>query len=75
MGLSPGGTIIMNNATFHRKKILTEWAIKAKCNVLFLLPYFPDYNPIEKVWANIKKYMRNNAYKQECKQKDINEYF
>ena len=70
-----GSTIIMDNATFHRKKILTELAIKAKCNVLFLPPYSPDYNPIEKKWANMKKYIRNYGYKHENFQNAINETF
>jgi len=28
---------------------------KYKGSLLFLPPYSPDYNPIEKVWANMKK--------------------
>ena len=70
-----GSTIIMDNATFHRKKILTELALEAKCNVLFLPPYSPDYNPIEKKWANMKKYIRNYGYKHENFQYAINETF
>ena len=53
--LPSGSTIIMDNASFHRKKVLAELAKANNCNILFLLPYSPDYNPIEKVWANLKK--------------------
>ena len=65
----------MDNATFHRKKILIELAMKTKCNVLFLPPYSPDYNPIEKKWANMKKYVRNYAYKHENLQNARNKHF
>ena len=28
--------------------------------VLFLPPYSPEYNPIEKLWANIKSWLKKN---------------
>ena len=55
--------LIMDNASWHRKKVLRKLADVAGCRVIFLPPYSPDFNPIEKVWANlkifIKNYMRN----------------
>jgi hypothetical protein len=54
-----GYTIIMDNARFHRKKILRKLA-RGKVRLLFLPPYSPDYNPIEKTWANMKRFLRNN---------------
>jgi hypothetical protein len=42
-----GYTVIMDNAQFHRKKILRKLA-RGKVLLLFLPPYSPDYNPIEK---------------------------
>ena len=53
-----GITIILDNATFHRKTILTNLAKTHNCDVLFLPPYSPDLNPIEKKWANLKKRLR-----------------
>ena len=44
----------MDNAAFHKSehtKILIE---TADCELLFLPPYSPDLNPIEKFWANLK---------------------
>ena len=55
--------IVLDNATFHRKKILREIAKKRKCRILFLPPYSPDFNPIEKTWSNTKKFLKNNAGK------------
>ena len=53
-----GSTIILDNATFHRKSVLPELAKKKNCHVLFLPPYSPDLNPIEKRWAWLKKSLR-----------------
>ena len=51
--------IIMDNASFHRKKAIKKMAADAGCRVIFLPPYSPDFNPIEKVWANLKKFLKN----------------
>lgn len=51
--------IILDNATFHRKTRLRELANIACCEVLFLPPYSPDLNPIEKFWAWLKARLRN----------------
>ena len=53
--LNPASTIIMDNAAFHKKSIIIEIAKKAGHHVLFLPPYSPDFNPIEQVFATLKK--------------------
>ena len=47
--------IIMDNAPFHRKKKLYEIAEKYGHIIMFLPPYSPDFNPIEKSFGFIKK--------------------
>ena len=54
-----GYTVIMDNASFHRKKVLKRLA-RGKVRLLFLPPYSPDRNSIEKSWANMKRFLRNN---------------
>ena len=54
-----GYTAIMDNAKYHRKENLRKMA-RGKIRLLFLPPYSPDYNPIEKSWANMKRNLRNN---------------
>ena len=56
-----GHAIIMDNAGFHRKARLRELAKAAGVYVPFLPPYSPDPNPIEKSWANMKRWLRDNA--------------
>jgi transposase len=54
-----GFTAIMDNAKFHRKAVLRKLA-RGKIRLLFLPSYSPDYNPIEKSWANMKRHLRDN---------------
>ncbi|MBD2112566.1 transposase [Nodosilinea sp. FACHB-141] len=56
--LSPGQVVVMDNASFHkshRTQALTE---QAGCTFLFLPPYSPDFNKIEKFWARLKHHLR-----------------
>lgn len=53
--LVPGQTIIMDNAAFHKSAKTRELIEQASCQLLFLPPYSPDLNPIEKFWAWLKK--------------------
>ena len=45
----------MDNAPFHRKGSIQKICSNHGHHVLFLPPYSPDFNPIEKCFANIKK--------------------
>ena len=55
----PGHTIIMDNASFHPKKELWKMAERYNVRLLFLPSYSPDFNPIEKFWANLKRWLRD----------------
>jgi len=56
--VEPGSVIVLDNATFHKKSVLPDLALRKNCTVLFLPPYSPDLNPIEKKWAWIKGRLR-----------------
>lgn len=47
--------IIMENAKFQRTSKLRDLCEVQGHILLQLPPYSPEYNPIEKTWANIKK--------------------
>ena len=53
--LKPGQLVIMDNAAFHKPQETKKLIQTGGCRVLFLPSYSPDLNPIEQVWANIKK--------------------
>ena len=50
--------IIMDNAAFHPKNELYKLAQNVNCELLFLPPYSPDLNPIEKFCAWLKRKLR-----------------
>lgn len=52
--LQPGQYVVMDNASFHKSKRTKELIESAGCKVIFLPPYSPDLNPIEKFWAIMK---------------------
>ena len=57
--LEPGQYVVMDNASFHKSKKTKELIESVGCKVIFLPPYSPDYNPIEKFWANMKKWIKD----------------
>ena len=56
--LDKGSVIVMDNASFHSKRRLIFVAQNAGCKLLFLPPYSPELNPIEKFWAWLKRFLR-----------------
>ena len=69
-----GCTVIMDNASFHRKKALRKLS-RGRCRLLFLPPYSPDLNPIEHSWANVKRHLRNYLRDDQTLENAIHEYF
>ena len=44
--------VVMDNASFHKSQKTQELIESVGCRVVFLPPYSPDLNLIEKFWAN-----------------------
>ena len=59
--LSAGKVIVMDNATIHRKTKLENIAKFYGLRIVWLPPYSPEFNPIEHLWANLKKWLRSYA--------------
>ena len=56
--LKPGQVLILDNATFHNGGRIAELVAAVGCRLLYLPPYSPDFNRIEKCWASIKSRVR-----------------
>jgi transposase len=56
--LKPNQVVILDNATFHHGGRVSEMIVAAGCQFLYLPPYSPDFNRIEKCWAWLKSRIR-----------------
>ncbi|ETZ07233.1 integrase core domain protein [Holospora obtusa F1] len=53
--LKPVQIVITDNASFHNSQRTKELLESAGCKVVFLPPYSPDLNIIEKFWAHMER--------------------
>ena len=53
-----GQVVIMDNDAFHKSEKTKQLIESVGCKLIFLPPYSPDLNPIEKFWANMKRWIR-----------------
>ena len=57
--LRPGDVVVMDNLSSHKVQGVSERIERAGAELLYLPPYSPDLNPIEKAWAKIKQLIRS----------------
>jgi transposase len=73
--IEPKSVIVLDNARIHKRSYLYEIAESNNVTLLFLPPYSPDLNPIEKLWANLKRFLRHFARNYKTIQEAISDYF
>jgi transposase len=56
--LKPGQVVIMDNLGAHRPKRLKELIEGRGCELVYLPPYSPDFNPIEGAFSKIGHILR-----------------
>lgn len=56
--------LILDNAKYHHAKALQPWLEDQKMHLelLFLPPYSPELNPIERVWKLVRRLCTHNQY-------------
>ena len=62
--------VIADNARYHHAKLHVQWRQKCsnKFALLFLPPYSPDLNPIERVWKLTRRMATHNRYFEKIEQ-------
>ncbi len=48
----------MDNMHSHHAKVVKQLLDSSKVTYLYLPPYSPDLNPIEKMWSKLKAFLR-----------------
>jgi transposase len=56
--LSEGDVVVMDNLSAHKVAGIRELIEDRGAKLVYLPPYSPDMNPIEKCWSKIKTYLR-----------------
>lgn len=56
--LQKGDVVVMDNLGAHKVKGVREAIEGCGAKLIYLPPYSPDLNPIEKCWSKIKTYLR-----------------
>ena len=57
--LRPGDMVVANNLSAHKDSKAKEAIEAAGAQIVFLPPYSPDFNPIEKMWSKVKEKLRS----------------
>ena len=58
--------IIVDNARYNKNKLLNEFLLTSRIEQVFLPPYSPNLNLIERLWKFMKKKVINNRYYEKC---------
>jgi transposase len=56
--LQPGDVVVMDNLSSHKVDGVRQRIEKCGAKLLYLPPYSPDLNPIEKAWSKLKLLLR-----------------
>lgn len=57
--LRPGDVVVMDNLSSHKVKQVRQKIEETGAELLYLPPYSPDLNPIEKAWSKLKILLRS----------------
>ena len=57
--LKRGQVVVMDNLSAHKGERVRELIEAKGCELIYLPPYSPDFNPIEQAFSKLKSYLRD----------------
>ena len=69
--------LVVDQAGYHKAKLVKDEAIKLHINLVYLPPYSPNLNPIERLWKVMNEKVINNKFFKSAKdfRDEINKFF
>jgi transposase len=58
--LRPGQVVVLDNLSSHKGQRVREIVEGCGCELLYLPPYSPDFNPIEQAFSKLKGLLRRS---------------
>src|SRR3712207_7782599 len=58
--LRPGQVVVMDNLSAHKGSRVRDLIESKGCELIYLPPYSPDFNPIEEAFAKLKALLRKD---------------
>jgi transposase len=62
--LNRGDIVVMDNLQQHKQTAVVALIEKKGCQVMFLPPYSPDFNPIENCFSKVKTLLRKKTIRE-----------
>lgn len=69
--------LVVDQAGYHKAQLVKDAAKKLKIKLVYLPPYSPNLNPIERLWKVMNEKVRNNKFFKSAKdfKENINKFF
>lgn len=55
--IAPGSVVVVDNLSAHKSPRIAALLHEANCELRYLPPYSPDFNPIEQMWSKVKNHL------------------
>lgn len=64
--------VVADNVRFHHARLLKSWLLtKPQLELIYLPPYSPELNPVERAWWYMRKRITHNRYLHTLKERMI----
>jgi transposase len=65
-GSNPRSVLVLDNASIHHVEEVQDAVHTHGCIIRYLPPYSPDLNPLEEVFAQVKRFLKRNCLAYHC---------
>ena len=65
-GSNPRSVLVLDNALIHHVEEVHQMISGCGAIIRYLPPYSPDYNPLEEVFAQVKRFLKRNHTLYHC---------